>query len=420
MLFQKCSLAIIIVAAVALMLQPSHAIRFPLSGGGGDEGGGLHTPYLYSTSTFSKTSEPIRWNQQSWLDIIHSSEIVEISSRGIRSILKERITSTTNWWWVPARLRLTPLSSDFCNAKYEVLCWMGIEGGLFPSTTMSVNVTGLLNPNFTSGVLSTYAKRSKDSCGDNAGAGWGKGRDIISNMSVYVVSSCDVLNGHLVVMFEPAHHRVILFSQTFGPMAYFVVISCSLLCLYGASGEVFRKFPTTQVPLILTSVFSMSSILACSLLAVVHGIPFVTIGDETNFWAAVIMGIWFAVVGILNCDKSQVEDSCIFALVTLTVAMYRTPENPYAGILISITSIKLWKKMFKVCRASNNINVKLTYSSAYGQIDLVVTTLHLCLLVEVGLVPQFAEPEDWPVYAGIGLYVSFIVAWYQEITSLPL
>ena len=400
--------------AVTLMFHPSAAIRFPLSGGGNDEGGGSHTPFLYSTSTFSKTNDQISWNQQNWLDLIHSSEVIEVSSRGIRSILKEHST-VYNWWWIPARLRITPLSTDVCRADYEVLCWMGVEGGLFPSKTTTVNVTGLMKPNFNSGVLATYAKRSKDSCGDTAGEGWGSGRNIVPNNSVYVVSSCDVLNGHLVIMFEPAAQKVFLFSQTFGPMAYFVVLSSSLLCLYGASGEVFRKFPNSQMPLLLTSLISMSSIASCMFLVLVHGIPFVTVGDETNFWVPGILGVWFAVIGIIKRETSQVEDSCIFALVTLTVAMYRTPENPYAGILISIIAIKQWKKCFKLCQASSSGG----YESFWKQVDLVATTIYLCLLVEVGLIPQFAEPEDWPVYAAIGMYVSFIVAWYQEII-IPL
>jgi hypothetical protein len=394
----------------------SEGIRIPLSYG--EAAGGVST-YMHSTRAHPETTSiPIQWDDPDWVNMIHSSDIIEVSSRGIRSIVNPKMFS----WWVSGRQRQAPVSRDACTAHAQAFCWIGNEGGLLPSASdlsPNIYITGSIHQQFSSGTLATFSKQSKDACGDRwqGNGGRGGGRTITLNQSVYVISSCDILNGHLVIMYEPALGEIVVFSQTFGPMAYSIIIFSALACLYGASGEIFQTFPNSRgVSSLIIFSLTFCTTLSCSLSALWHGIPFVTIGDESAFWASVFFGTVYALVGLF-CEDSEAKakDSCLYALATVSIALYRTPETPYAGILISILGVKQWTKAISTCRGqkvyhhNNNNPSKLLWN----RLDLLATTLYLCLLIEVGLVPQFSEQEDWPVYAAIGMHTSFTAAWYQ-------
>jgi hypothetical protein len=396
----------------------AESIRIPLSYG---EAGEV-SPYMHSTRAAPETTSiPIKWDDPNWLNIIHSSDIIEISSRGVRSIINPRMFS----WWVPARQRQAAISRDVCVAHSQAFCWMGNEGGLLPSASdisPKIYVTGLRYPQFSSGTLATFSKQSKDACGDRwqGNGGGGNGRIITSNQSTYVISSCDILNGHLVITYEPALGEILIFSQTFGPMAYSIIILSTLVCLYGASGEIFKTFPDSQgTSALIIFTLTFCTTLSCSLSACWHGIPFATIGDESTFWASVFFGMAHALGGLFCKDSEEkVKDSCLYALATVSIALYRTPETPYAGILIAILTVKQWSKVISSCRGRISHNKDdNALILVWRQLDLLATTLYLCLLVEVGLVSQFSEQEDWPVYAGIGMYISFTAAWYQSSSS---
>jgi len=87
---------------------------------------------------------------------------------------------------------------------------------------VQVEISGVSMPLLNSSILSFYAAASSDSCSSN-----GQGRVIIpskknqnEDADLYTVSACDVLQGHFVLMYYPAENRVLLYSQTFGPMSY--------------------------------------------------------------------------------------------------------------------------------------------------------------------------------------------------------
>jgi hypothetical protein len=244
------------------------------------------------------------------------------------------------------------LSRDVnCKASYLSVCSMGEEGMILPtshpanqnylipfsnntnsSSNDKVLVTGLSHPTFRSSVLSTYASQSKQACASDKSQGWGKSRTLISNMSVYFVSNCDVLRGHIVAMYDPNLNEVVLYSQTFGPMAYFLILIAALLCLYGASGEN-DKVNVSFMTATTFSILSMACTFSCGLLSIIRGIPFITIEDEVHFWSSIVCGLGMGSLGFIYSNSLYASDSCLFALISITVAMYRTPENPYMGIL---------------------------------------------------------------------------------------
>jgi len=205
-------------------------------------------------------------------------------------------------------------------------------------------------------------------------------------------------------------------------MSYSLIIVSSLVFLFGASSAEEKSKMAVHHQVIVFSVFSVITSLMALVLA--KGIPFLTMGDEVNFWAPACISLLYTLLTFINqnCDNNdnnifnnnnnngfgvRVNDSCIYALTTIAVALYRTPETPYVAIIVSILAIKQWQKIFECCHSGGNILL-------FKQLDIIFTTIHLCMIIEVGLVPQFAEIEDWPVYAAVGTYITFTVALYKK------
>ena len=412
------------------LTQISNGRRWPLSDA-------AYSPYI-STNLDADTF--VFWHVGEFLDVLQSSHTVEICSRGIRNVGKPMCKSKNGWNTAKNRVILSSshifLSKDInCKASYLSMCSMGPEGSILPTSHPAndivpflnnnsnpgdkILVTGLSHPMFQSSVLSTYARQSKYACDSDKSQGWGKSRTLVSNKSVYFVSNCDVLRGHIVAMYNPNLNEVILFSQTFGPMAYFFILIAALLCLYGASGEndeINGSFMTTAA----FSILSIACTLSCGLLSIIKGIPFITIEDEIHFWSSIVCGLTMGVLGLLYRNSLYAGDSCIFSLISITVAMYRTPENPYMGILCTIFAIKQWRKIFLLCRGikinNDDMGKDKQNSNFYiADLDLILTSIYMCITAEIGLVPQFSEAEDWPIYAGVGVFVTFTVAWYKTL-----
>jgi hypothetical protein len=76
-------------------------------------------------------------------------------------------------------------------------------------------------------------------------------------------------------------------------------------------------------------------------------------------------------------------------------------------------AIKQWQKIFE-CHNSGGGDDDGGNILLFKQLDIIFTTIHLCMIIEVGLVSQFAEIEDWPVYAAVGTYITFTVALYKK------
>ena len=399
------------------VIKKAQCVRIPLSPSYQAGGPQQHSPILNSLK--NEQALPISWNKdQFWLNLIHSSELIEISSRGVRSIASATLYQKS-WAWNTAvnRLAGVALAHEInCTATHQALCWIGDEGSILPSEVYLVKVTGLSNPVFSSQALRIFSQRADDACGGLGG--WGNGRKIVPDISTYAVSSCDVLNGHVVIIYEPASRRISIVPQTFGPMSYSLIIVSSLLFLFGASSAEEESKMAVHRQVIAFSVFSVITSLMALVLA--KGIPFLTMGDEVNFWAPACISLLYTLLTFINQNSQKhsnnnrfgvrVNDSCIYALATIAVALYRTSETPYVAIIVSILAIKQWQKIFE-CHSGGDDNGDILL---FKQLDIIFTTIHLCMIIEVGLVPQFAEIEDWPVYAAVGTYITFIVALYKK------
>jgi hypothetical protein len=284
------------------------------------------------------------------------------------------------------------------------------EGTLFPSAVERIVVTGIPNVQFENAVMQAFA--DADACDE-----MGVGRQVQLNETVYTVSACDIMQGHLVVVFQPTDGEIIIISQTFGPMAYTVVLITCLICIYGASA-----LEQTAWQKYLTWAVSAAGTLACCILYQTSGILFLTTEDEIHFWMSII-GTCFIITADMvvtyyarndTNNKLLMQhvkgiDLCIYMLGSITDCLYRSPETPYASLFVIALAIRAWQKIYTLCfdlKEKNSVVVAWLL-----HVKLIYNLVYMCLTVEVGLICQFNERDDWPIYAGIGALATFLAAW---------
>ena len=311
------------------------------------------------------SNDPVLWGGADMIRWLHESQIVEVGARGIRFV----DPLTTSAFGPPPRS-----SAEDCESTPLALCET-VSGLLFPSAVGNgIRVTGLLNPKLKSSASQRYADAAGIACSSTFD-GSGAGRTVVMEPDIYTASACDVMQGHLVAIFSAG--KVVVVPQTFVPMAYTVVLIAILMCLYGVEPWSIGV--------------CAAGVLACCLVYAHNGIPFLTIEDETHFWVSV--------AGTVLALASRSPDACICMLGTIADALYRSPETPYASIFVAVLAVRTWQKI----RAGSAANI-------WKHLDLFFTILYLCLTAEIGLVPQFADREDWPIYGGVGAFATFLIA----------
>ena len=313
-------------------------------------------------------NDPVLWGGADMMRWLHESHTVEIGARGIRFVDSQCTAART--------------PTEPCESTHMALCETS-SGLLFPSAIGDgIMVTGMLNPKLNSSASQQYANAAATAC-DSTFDGSGIGRTVVMNMAVYTASACDVMQGHLVTIFSAG--RVMVVPQTFGPMAYTVVLIATLICIYGAS----------SAAELWSLVVCAAGTLTCCLVYAVSGIPFLTMEDEIHFW--------FSVASTLLALSLRSPDACVGMLGTIADTLYRSPETPYAAIFVSVLAVRAWQKIRMAASPKGKNNV-------LNHVDLLFTIIYLCLTAEIGLVPQFADKEDWPIYGGVGTFAAFLIA----------
>ena len=363
-------------------------------------------------------NDPVQWSGAEMIRLMHNSQVVEVGPRGIRFV-------DTKW---------TPHSgntgvADTCESIPQALCQTP-EGVLFPSPGHDgeILVTGLLEPRFRNTVSQKFAEDSNEACDTIEGEG--KGRTVIMDKVVYTASSCDVMQGHIVTVFWPRLGKVSLHPQTLGPMAYTVMLITALICVYGAASSSSAAIPNEQQRWLTLVVCFWGAIASCTTYSL-SGISFVTMEDEIHFWMSIagtlvcvaldIIIMYMVSYQKLDCFIKLAEhlmkiasttDACIYMLGTIADTLYRGPETPYAGIFTVFLAVRTWQRahilfFFK----STNIWISLLL-----HIDTAFCIVYLCVTSEVGLVPQYADREDWPIYAGVGAFITFLAASLPKVS----
>jgi hypothetical protein len=188
-------------------------------------------------------------------------------------------------------------------------------------------------------------------------------------------------------IYYPRTNEVAYFKQTLAPMAYTATIICALASLYFLCEDV------------KNGTIAASATLAAALCFV--RVPlFPTQSDEVHFWASLAMTAYAV------CYNESATDVCMFALISLADAIYRTPETPYAAIVCVLLGIRMWTRVM----IQNNNAHALTL---WQKIDFLSTMIYTVFTAESAMVPQFEHPEDWPIYGGTAVYVTFAVSFMR-------
>ena len=135
-------------------------------------------------------------------------------------------------------------------------------------------------------------------------------------------------------------------------------------------------------------------------------------------------------------------EACIYALMCIADIMYRSPENAYSAIICCILAVYQWKKLFVWYDTSqsyyhcdnqpsyskdptkenkNSLKRKIDKEQNKTQqpkltldtFDLLITNITLFVSAEIGVAPQCQYPEQWPLFSGIALFISFAIALQQ-------
>ena len=385
----KCSLYYYYLSSLFLLVCVGQARRIPLTDSE------TVTPYLWTNNA------ALQWNSAEMVRLLHQSQMVEVGARGVRFV----------------KAGLQPLDDlkfavqDRCNSSStSALCDTG-NGLLFPSSGTIV-VTGL--PSHEGVFLENRVARTLAQ--ETACAERGDGRAVVMKETVYTASACDIMQGHYVALYLPNQDEIALLPQTFGPMAYTMILVTCVICIYGASSleqSSWQKYVTWSV--------SAAGTLACILLYAVSGIAFLTVADEAHFWMSVmgtilIIASDIVAVQYFGTEKLMMQhvkgiDLCIYMLGSIADALYRGPENPYAALFVVGLAIRAWQKIFTVFFDIKERTTTSTVVVTLLHVKLCYNLIYLCLTIENGLVCQYEDEEDWPVYGGMGALATFLAAW---------
>jgi hypothetical protein len=308
------------------------------------------------------------------LRMLYASDWIEIAPRGLRSI-------TTRWSY--------PLASTALRAACNVtsahaLCSFLLFGrppalflpdddlpviGIAAATT-AASARQQLPP-----VLALFADASLRACAHN-----GDGRRLVLDGPpyYYTITACDIIEGGLVVRFAPMQQQLYVLPQTFGPVAYCIMLSLAAACLYHMTNP-----PASSALMMMVSLLAVT---CCVLVWLLHDIPFGAQADALHF----------GLMCLACLLRPHTQEACLYALAAFVDAVYRTAENPYALLLCAVLAVRLWQLLLAPHPSK--------------RLDLTLTAAALCLTLEVGIVPQLAHDHTWPMVLGTSAFVAYAVA----------
>jgi hypothetical protein len=108
-------------------------------------------------------------------------------------------------------------------------------------------------------------------------------------------------------------------------------------------------------------------------------------------------------------------DGCLYALQTISIALYRTPENPYTSILVFYMACRIWEKLFISCHGLGRDLLVLKRRKYIAYVDIVISLINFELQCEFGMKEQFIFAEVWPLYFTLLIFVSYCIVKYRWI-----
>jgi hypothetical protein len=349
---------------------PSGGLRIPL------DIDYAKAPFLQSSTPDGVVEGPFQWSSAQLGRLLHAASRVEIGPRGLLFVMGA----------VPPLAEADTL----CTPSASALC--ELKGGQLVLPSFSPNVERSFP--VTSGPLSDAAL-NKLALAEDGGCqleGRGGGRKYVEEAQQYTVTSCDVVQGTRLLVYEPRTGRLAVQEQTLGPMAYLIV-------LVSATVHICALAPTAATTGSLrTWLFQANAVLgigACMVLCVRGRVAFHTTEDAVLFWLSSVLGLGYLGVG-------ELQEACLQTLNLLGATVYRTHETPYAPILGYTLAFRTWGRLFR--------GEPLPY--------LLVSLLHASVFSEVALRPQCMHAEVWPLYLVFHLFITYSLAKFQDVCSL--
>jgi hypothetical protein len=354
---------------------------------------------------------------------LHQSELVELGPRGVRFIRAPVAT--------PAGAECAPSELALCAPSSGEGWILPSEGkwGAAPRFDVSSNGSALED-----GVLRLFARET--AChGESQGAG-----RAYRGGGVYSVTACDILQGqHFMVYAKPG--RVAVYPQTFGPIAYFLIIVSATISTGGIAylsqrAEAPKKDSVSIVVhqslcdvapprAYLSGLFNLNalcSIVVCVGLVGRGATHFHTRVDGVAFGAGALSGLFYVACvaralyfAAPTARRNSYEiDSCMHALGTVATSLYRTPETPYASILILFMAFRIWEKAFLYCHGRSRALGAGVY------LDLGLALLNFQLMCEAGARPQYVFRDAWAFHFVLVLFLSFCLVKTQWAFGVTL
>lgn len=390
-----------------------------------------NSPFLYYGS--GTEFKEIKWGSPDFLSLLHSSCVMEISTRGIRTVSHFKnsqfsyCVDTMNY--VQNRISSVDAIHQYlnqnCLPEEEALCWINSHGGLFPTSAklnQSVAVSGRQQPFFNSSILSFFHRKSKLHCGNanNGISNQGRGRTFIqlsvSDMDVYSISSCDIMNSNIHVVYTPFNNKIQLIMDTYGPMAYCILLTVTVLLLYMISFN-FQYMTDPNVKsmfnlhVVISSMICICTSLSLLLSYFIFSFVFLNIEDEIYFILSIILTLSSSCIGLYVKTNEINFQSCIWTLSSIACIVYRSPENPYIFLIAFVFAIEMWYTLYNIINIASKQQPthQDTMEWIYQLAKLSMTMVYIFLCLELGIKHLYKEPEDWIIYAGMGFLVTYSI-----------
>jgi hypothetical protein len=381
--------------------------------------------------------------------LLHMSDIVEIGPRGVRFIFEGGALHNK------AKNGLIS-SSKYCRPTELALCQVqSNEGWIIPSegkwgALFSFNIisnSSLLKDD----VMRVFAEET--SCHRE---GQGGNRVYTSKVIEYSITSCDILYGDYLIVYYKGDERVDVYPHSFGPIAYLLIlisatVSTTAIAFLSKSSETEledKKVKQPEVVVIIDAalentdhklimmtryipfVFNINafiSTLVCFIIFMRSKIHFHIEGDLLIFASGVISGLLYEFCilittiyfNINNIQKqwiiSMEIDGCVYALQTIAIAVYRTPENPYTCIMLFFMACRIWEKFFLLCHGLGREHKSLIHSKYIRYIDIILAVINFNLICELGMKQQYIFQDVWPLYFMLNIFISYCLVKYRWI-----
>ena len=259
-------------------------------------------------------------------------------------------------------------------------------------------------------------------------------------VSAYSVTSCDVMGGKYIVVYHKDNESVFVYPQSFGPIAYLLILTSATIST-GSITYLSKSETPSSTSVNTTSLFhryipymilvnSLSSILVAAAIFLRDKIHFHTLEDGMVFWIGIVSGLLYGLfVPLLRKTDTITKqwknsfqiDCCMYALESIATALYRTPENPYASILIFFMACRLWEKSFILCHGKYfTKSVEYPYYYYLRYMDITLGIINFNFICENGMKQQYIFQDVWVFYFITIIFLAYCLVKYQWMIAITV